>query len=510
MNKIRNLVRTIDPVKVAEKLEAVRNFVLPEIFDEIAQKPRLAEAMWFLAWVSLPENYHGGLTRFAVDFIAECSTEIGPRDLLDKGQRELSEKEIEGILGALPEDIADELTGDNSARRLLCGLLDGAGVLASEDARQVEALRRKTLCSLSYERLHTACINAAKAHLADFFFEICTNPEATFTGSISGPGGRILAFWPRLWDSFFAWRDRDAEKSRKAIAETSVTREIFRWLRLAEETRKGIMIVGNSRYGKTEAIRAYALMNLERARFIETPASGAEGDLLREIGRALGVNHRLNYQELRTAIDFVLRQSRIMLIFDEAQFLFPTHFSRRGDPPRLNYVRRSIMDLGLPTAFIYTPQSWKRVEKNYLKATGYTIEQFEGRLLRSEVVLPDELPRNEMIEVARIHFPELSNEHLDYIVRALRGILGSVLSSIENVSRLSRIYATESGHLTPRVSDIKRALLDVVPGTEPDSAPVPVVECKTPSRRSAVAGATRLVAPSSGNRLSVEALSAIG
>jgi len=80
-----------------------------------------------------------------------------------------------------------------------------------------------------------------------------------------------------------------------------------------------------------------------------------------------------------------------MLIFDEAQFPFPTRFGRRGEPPRLNYVRRAIMDLGLPTAFVYTPQSWKRVEKNYLKATGYTIEQFEGRLLRSAVVLPDEL-----------------------------------------------------------------------------------------------------------------------
>jgi hypothetical protein len=68
------------------------------------------------------------------------------------------------------------------------------------------------------------------------------------------------------------------------------------------------------------------------------------------------------------------------------------------------------MDLGLPTAFIYTPQSWKRMEKNYLRATSYTIEQFEGRLLRRAVVLPDELPRQEMIEVARIHFPELSDD----------------------------------------------------------------------------------------------------
>jgi len=313
--------------------------------------------------------------------------------------------------------------------------------------------------------------------LADYFYKVCTDLETHFTGeqrkfgrNPEKPGhfkfGPRLWYWPDMWSCFFGWMEQRAAKVRASIAETSVAKEVFRWLDLARKSKRGVMIVGNSRFGKTEAIRCWSAMYPGRARIIETPSSSAEGDLLREIARALGIPYSPNstkFHELRAAIDTVVRQSQVMLIFDEFQFMLPSNAGRRSDPPRLNYVRRAIMDMPRATAFVCTPQSWKRVEKNYLKVTGYTIEQFEGRLLRSAVVLPEELPRDEMIAVARIHFPDLSESHLEWIVRHVRAFQGSVLSCIENIARLSRIYAEEDGRTSLKLADIKQAISDCLP-----------------------------------------------
>ena len=481
-----NKLRIIDPCLVAEKLYAVRNGILSGIESEILTDKRLPDAMWIFQWASIPENYAGGLSRFTTDFIDDCSEMIGPLSLVEKGKRKLSEKELAAILADIPNE--DELFPDpvfDQWYSLALRDLEYDDSLSEDTLNQQKAMRIQRLTFLDFTTLQAPCIEAAREGLANYFFEVCTDLDTHFINGITKSNAKRermhtlnwnlntnqnanhrLWFWPDVWNCFFDWMGRRAEKIRASIAETSVTKEVFRWLDLARKTQSGVMVVGNSRFGKTEAIRCWAAMYPGRARIIETPASSAEGDLLREIARSLGIQYSSNstkFHEIRTAIDSVIRQSNVMLVFDESQFLFPSNAGRRSDPPRLNYVRRAIMDVPCATAFICTPQSWKRVEKNYLKVTGYTIEQFEGRLLRSAVILPDELLREEMIAVARIHFPDLSDDHLDYIVSHVRAFQGSVLSCIENIARLSRIYAEESGRKSLKLSDIKQAISDCIP-----------------------------------------------
>jgi len=476
-------MRVIDPCLVAAKLEAARNFILPEIENEMILDGRFPDAMWMLQWLSMPENYAGGLSKFTSDFIDECSEKIGPRALVAKGKRDLTLKEREDLLDEFPN--VDTLFPDPNIREWLGSVMDDlefGEIISDETGEKLRKSRLERLSNLDFKALQAPCIDAARDDLANYFHQVCTDLETHFTkaqrkfGRNLERGGHYfvwasrLWYWPDMWNCFFEWMEKRAAKVSASIAETSVTREVFRWLDLARKSKRGVMIVGNSRFGKTEAIRCWASMYPGRARIIETPSSSAEGDLLREIARALGIPYSPNstkFHELRAAIDTVVRQSQVMLIFDEFQFMMPTNAGRRSDPPRLNYVRRAIMDMPSATAFICTPQSWKRVEKNYLKATGYTIEQFEGRLLRSAVVLPEELPRDEMIAVARIHFPDLSETHLEWIVRHVRAFQGSVLSCIENIARLSRIYAEEDGRATLKLTDIKQAISDCLPERAP-------------------------------------------
>ena len=60
-------------------------------------------------------------------------------------------------------------------------------------------------------------------------------------------------------------------------------------------------------------------------------------------------------------------------------------------PARLNWVRRSVTDAGIPCAFVWTPQTHRDARSRFLKATNFAIEQFDGRILRT-LKLPAENP----------------------------------------------------------------------------------------------------------------------
>lgn len=472
-----NSISSINPVKIADKLYAVMNFQIPGVLQEIEKEPRLVEALWFLQWVSIPENYSGGLGKFAADFVAKYRNEIGPESLLKRlSKAELSAAEIESMLSLMPVEVSDELLS-----RFLSGPFSGPlhrdERIGESDRARMAKVRAEAVQKLTGPMVHQACVDFAKDSLAEFLVSVASDPDRLFSGVEDHSNGGFMArlvapvpvnhlwYFPRLWTCLFDFMEEHASAVAVSFAETSVTREIFHWLRMAQDTGKGVLFLGNSRFGKSRAIRAFAQMHPGRVRLVECPASGSESDLLREICRALGIWFSCMtppLHEQRAVIDKVIRSARFLLIFDEAQFLYPKSGNRRTAPPRLNYVRRQLMDNGIPTAFICTHQNWRSVEKNFLKLSAYSNEQFEGRLLRSPIHLPSELSESEMIDVARIHLPELEEGFLKLIVTPIRACKGEQLSYIENIALISRRYATQRGLSVPRLDDIEKAINDVL------------------------------------------------
>lgn len=458
-------IRTIDPLNVAAKLDAIRNFLLPHVAAEIQTEPRLVEALHFLQWISIPENYAGGLARFSQDLVARFADEVGPEVLLEARGAKLSDAQIETILSEFPCEVRDTLIPDRSDQ-LIAEVVDNWGPEEKAmERRQAAAERRK----LTFSVLHGECLKQARENLANFLWAVCSVPEQSFyseTGPLAFLSSHQIWYFSRVWKCLFTWMDEHAASVRCNFAETTITTEIFRWLELASESGKGVMFIGHSRFGKSVAIRSYARMFPGKARIVECPSNSAESDLLREVARSLGIrfsNATTPLHEQRAAIDKVLRQGKFLLIFDEAQFLFPPSGKRIAVPPRLNYVRRSIMDIGIPTAFICTQQNWKHVQKSFLKASAYSIEQFEGRLLRSPVHLAAELSEAEMIEVARIHLPELDDDYLTVIVLKIRSFnTGDHLSSIDNIAIIARKYAGAAGRSVPTLNDVEQATDDVL------------------------------------------------
>jgi len=482
-------IETINPLLIAEKFDAVRNFLLPEVQEDIEREPRLVQALWFLQWLSVPENYAGGIARFAHDLIEEYSNKIGPAGL--DAAAKLSLPEVESIVEETGgEDVFAPRSFARKMNMMLCSLI-------SEDPSErdeIADLRKSELSKITAEVMHSRCIDAAKEHLAVFLFDVCTSPEVTFffpdtRGNPYSRKSSRLWYFPRLWECIFDFMARHSADVGGGFAETSITREIFHWLHIAQDTKKGVMFLGASRFGKSHAIRAFAKMHPWSVRLVECPASGSESDLLREICRALGIRFTSTtppLHEQRAAIDKVIRAARFLLCFDEAQTLYPQNGNRRTAPARLNYVRRQLMDTGIPTAFIATIQSWRQVENNYLKFSGYAQEQFEGRLVRAPIHLKSELTETEMLEVARIHLPELDDDYLQYLVAPIRACKGDHLSYIENIALVARRYAAQRKLSVPQIEDLKNAISDVLGcfQSPTDATDDESIQAKAPARRS--------------------------
>lgn len=497
----------INPESVAAKLAASRNFEQPAVTAEMEENPRFKEALLFLQFVSLPENYPGGLRKFSIDLIEESMDLLGTAEMRAAGA-DLSPRQARAIYEALPyvskrdfdefgklaraeylarlpdlfedeDEKAERIAAERERRRQRSR--EEAAAAAREEAR-LAAVNRKTLIDL--------CQENAVDNLASYLRDLCEHPHVLFRRQASHSLTGAPWYFSEVANALLRFIDRRKEVIGRRIAETEVTRLIFKWLGKARNTRRAIMISGNSRFGKTEALRAWCAMNPGVARLVNTPASNSEGDLLREVAKALGIETgpHSGTARLRDRIDYVLSNTGLMLVFDESHLIFPVNFSRNTAPARLNWVRRSVMDAGLPCAFCCTPQSYGSAKRRFVKATGYAIEQFDGRLLKT-VELPESLSPEDLLAVARIHFPELEEDYLQYVVETMVAPERNYLSDLEKIAALARDNAQECGRKVPEVADIDSAIADVLPVAAPTKPSQPSKEGPEAAPRSTPAKA---------------------
>lgn len=132
------------------------------------------------------------------------------------------------------------------------------------------------------------------------------------------------------------------------------------------------------------------------------------------------------------------------------------------------------MDRKTPAVFVYTPQTNQPAKKRFVKATGYTMEQFDERILMT-VNLPNELSESDLIAVARIHFPELQELHLKYVVNKALATERNYISDIEKIATLAKYKAKTNGRAVPLLEDINAAIANVLPvGSSPSLRSAPV------------------------------------
>jgi hypothetical protein len=450
--------RPIRPELLAAKMEKIENFEQPRLLEEFGANPRLMRALWFLQWVSQPSNYPGGLTKFSSDLIAASLDRIGTLLIMKLASRDrYAPREAARVLRDLPNAIREDLLGDNT------WLFEETYIHGSRrnDPSDWDAWLVK---EITPSRVRAACVAAAERDLAEYFKRLCELPHVGFL-----PCNRIDSqhgapwYFVKIAEAFLAFIDARAQQLRSRVAVTAVTKEIRRWIDKSRRMPKAVLFIGNSRFGKTEAVKLEVSANPGSCRLVNTPASNAISDLLREVAKSLGLEVGPNNagRELRERIDYVLRFSHLQLIFDESQFLLPASYSRNTAPARLNWVRRSIMDQDISTVFVCTPQSYLPAKRRFVKTTGFAMEQFDERIIIR--TLPEELGEDDLLAVARIHFPELAADYLRYVVDKVLATERNFVSDIEKIATLAKDNAREQGRNLLTLADIEAAMEDVLP-----------------------------------------------
>ncbi len=486
--KMSDRIRPIRMELLVAKFEKIENFEQPRLLEELGQNPELAQALLFLQWVSQPRNFRGGLSRFTADFISECAEEIGTRHMRDFGKvSHYTFEQSNAILGDLPKRQKETLVGrsdpDDDPRWLFFD-----GVSLTRAAERDKALRdyrkdiEKLLGRFTRSFIHEFCINEAKQNLADYFKQVCETPHVGLLPCDRSEGVGAPFYFEKVAEALLAFIDARAQQLRARLADTKITQEIRRWLAKSRRMQKSLEVSGNSRFGKTETLTVEAIADPGRYRLVNTPPSNSLSDLLRAVAKSLGleVGPRTSVCDLRELIYRVLRFTHLGLILDECQRLLPQNYSRNSAPARLNWVRGSIMDQGSPVVFVCTPQSYLPAKDRFAKTTGYAMEQFDERIYRVE--LPEQLEEADLLAVGRIHFEDLEEKHLRYVLAKVLAAERNFVSDMEKIATLAKDNAREHGRKKPTLADIDAAMAIVLPRAEPAS-PAQKAAPKPPVRR---------------------------
>jgi len=94
------------------------------------------------------------------------------------------------------------------------------------------------------------------------------------------------------------------------------------------------------------------------------------------------------------------------------------------------------------------------------------MEQFDERI-EQDVQLPKELSESDQLAVARVHFPDLSDDYLQYVASKVLATERNYISDVAKIARHARDYAEENGRKRPVLADINVAIADVLPAAAP-------------------------------------------
>lgn len=163
---------------------------------------------------------------------------------------------------------------------------------------------------------------------------------------------------------------------------TTVAHEIFETLDHALAIRKMVVIEGDSGCGKTTAAEAWCAQHQGEARFVSLSGITQKTGFFQKLASAAGLAaSQRKAIEMQRRVEEFFRRTRLMLVIDEAHYLFPEHHQRSRTPELVNWVNTALVNQRVPVALICTDQFAQRKARTK-QCTGWTSEQLEHRVKR--------------------------------------------------------------------------------------------------------------------------------
>jgi hypothetical protein len=394
-------------------------------------------------WLQALSHLEGGLKLFAEKFLAAFAHRIGTPTMRQIGKTAgqvytyeeaetlynsglnfaaFADRDTLAVLG-IPRrqkpvyDSSDFISPSESSSRPW----DCAPWLDEESKE--EAWRNLHNCTV--DEAMQECLRASE-NLPDFLKQLCLDPSIEIEPLNHDSKERTI--WKYAVNSDSVWwfdniisalhecRKAQIEEAKQSIAETTISRQIFEDLEFAAYIKGLVLIEGEQRTGKSKAAEAWAAAHPGKAIYLRLESGKDELSFYRTIARAIGTasSSQMKAQEMRLKIEDMLQEKHLMLIIDEAHFLFPIIARPKSAPGRVDWLRTALIDHGVAVACISTPQ-FDRQCAHYEKGIGWNAKQIKGRV-KLQRLLPSALPVEDLAAVARKMVPAASAAQIDGLV----------------------------------------------------------------------------------------------
>lgn len=401
----------------------------------ILQDDETRRLIWFLQERSLRLK---GMARLAEEFLRLFPDEVGLPDGVVPSRQSYSGRDLRTLFDRIPP-----LARVGRDRRF-------RGCEWIEAARRDDPEPR-----FSVEEIVSFLMEQATVLLAGHLLQECIDPQS------AKPFEKIWYLSNPL-SALQRYRTWAIQQASLPLAETTVSAEIFDVLQFCQETESMVLAEGGVRIGKSWALKAWCGMNPGLARYVEVPSTNDDRSFYIAVAEALGVANGTAYtgQQVSGRIVEMLRQDPVMLVLDEAAYLWPQKNRPTGVPPRILWIK-TLHDMGVPIALVGTTEftRWQQVMVN---KTGWSDGQFKGRIALYRR-LPDLLGEEDLRRVAMHLLPGAAGPTIDYLVGfALTSSAGA--AAIAQALKAARYRAKRAGRLEIEHEDVENAVLkDALP-----------------------------------------------
>lgn len=224
---------------------------------------------------------------------------------------------------------------------------------------------------------------STEAELRHSLIEFCINPKVgiefsaeTREENSSVPSSTEICRVLRAFQNCY-----EAQISADFVC-TSIGQQIFNTLDHGLATQKMVVIEGDSGTGKTTATDAWCAQHQGEARFISLSGITHKTGFFYKLAAAVGLAAaKRKAVEMQIRIEEFFRRTRLMLVIDEAHYLFPQHLQRHASPELVDWVNTALVNQHVPVALICTDQ-FAKLKRRVERRTGWTSEQLEHRVSR--------------------------------------------------------------------------------------------------------------------------------
>jgi hypothetical protein len=306
--------------------------------------------------------------------------------------------------------------------------------------------------------------------LAQLLVEFCINPQCSVRFSDDEIS---VSSSPELADVLREFQDRYEAKVKSDFVLTTIGKEVFETLDHALEIGKMVVIEGESGSGKTTAVEAWCAAHQGQVRFVSLSGITHKTGFFQKLATAIGLAaSKRKATDMQVKVEEFFRKTQLMLVIDEAHYLWPQHERSHSNPELVDWVNTALVNQKVPVALICTDQ-FAKLKARVEKRTGWTSEQFEHRVKRYKK-LPASPTKQDLEAVAAKLLAMRWNSdeqkwsvagpkpHPDYIKMVVGYALTCKmrLPAVTDTIAEARHQARKHGRSVIAARDIRAALLD--------------------------------------------------